>query len=51
MIEHSPGGEMQDQDQVGITEKIQRNAALEGADLNDPMTGPVSSARWQPCWL
>ena len=38
MTEHAAGGETQDQDLVGVTEKIHRNAALEGADLDDPMT-------------
>ena len=37
MIEYNPGGETHDQDQVGITEKIHRNAALHGADLNVPL--------------
>ncbi|MBS2550465.1 hypothetical protein KGQ19_26700 [Catenulispora sp. NL8] len=38
MTEHTPGGETLDQDQVGVTEKIQRSAAVHGADLTDPMT-------------
>lgn len=37
MTEHAAGGETQDQT-VSVAERIHRNAALEGADLNDPMT-------------
>lgn len=38
MTEHAAGGETHDQDLVGVTVRIHRNAALEGADLDDPMT-------------
>lgn len=38
MTEHAPGGETHDQDQVGITEKIHRNAAQHGADLTVPLS-------------
>jgi hypothetical protein len=37
MTEHTPGGDRQDQDQVGVAEKIHRNAAEHGADLNNPV--------------
>ncbi|WP_194923153.1 hypothetical protein [Catenulispora pinisilvae] len=38
MTEHAAGGKTQDQEQVSVTQRIHRNAALEGADLDDPMT-------------
>lgn len=46
MTEYTHGGDGQDQDQVGVAEKIHRNAAEHGADLNNPaaLAGFLGSA-------